>query len=49
MRLNVQDWRLGARKALPRFVFEYVDGAAETEECLRTNRADFDAMRLTPR
>lgn len=49
MRLNVQDWRLGARKALPRFVFEYVDGAAETEECLRANRADFDAMRLTPR
>ena len=49
MRLEVQDWRRAARRALPRFVFEYVDGAAETETCLRYNRADFDAIRLTPR
>ena len=49
MRLEVQDWRRAARRALPRFVFEYVDGAAETETCFRYNRADFDAIRLTPR
>lgn len=49
MLLNIQDYRLKARKVLPRFVFEYVDNGAENEECLRANRQDFEKIRLTPR
>lgn len=49
MLLNHDDFRSEARKVLPRFVFDYVDGAAEDGNCLRRNRADFDSLTLTPR
>lgn len=49
MRLNVADWQDAARSTLPRFVFDYVDGAAEDGHCLRRNRSDFEAITLTPR
>ncbi|GAC1452268.1 MAG: alpha-hydroxy-acid oxidizing protein [Steroidobacteraceae bacterium] len=47
--LNVADLRELARRRIPRFVFEYVDGGAEDEVTLRGNRAAFDGLRLLPR
>lgn len=49
MLLNTDDYRREARRVLPRFVFDYVDGAAEDGDCLRRNRSDLDALTLTPR
>jgi (S)-mandelate dehydrogenase len=47
--LNVADLRELARRRLPRFVFEYVDGGAEDEVTLRGNRTAFERLRLLPR
>lgn len=47
--LNVADLRELARRRIPRFVFEYVDGGAEDEVTLRGNRASFERLRLLPR
>jgi len=49
MLVNVEDFRREARKALPRFVFDYIDGAADDGDCMRRNRSDFDALTLSPR
>lgn len=49
MRLNVEDYRRVARRVLPRFAFDYVDGAAERSECLRRNRNGLDQLVLLPR
>lgn len=49
MLLNVEDYRRQARLSLPRFVFDYVDGAADDGFCLRRNRSDFGEIRLLPR
>jgi (S)-mandelate dehydrogenase len=46
--LNVADLRELARRRIPRFVFEYVDGGAEDEVTLRGNRAAFERLRLQP-
>ncbi|MBL0944493.1 MAG: alpha-hydroxy-acid oxidizing protein [Hydrogenophaga sp.] len=48
MSLRTDDFRARARRYLPRFVFDYVDGGAEDERCLRRNRDDLDALRLVP-
>ena len=47
--LNVEDHRRAAKRALPGFVFDYVDGAAEDQLCLARNRRDLDAISLVPR
>lgn len=47
--VNIEDLRRGARKRLPRFIFDYVDGGAEDEISLRGNRAAFDRIALRPR
>jgi len=47
--LTVEDWRQAARRTLPRFVFDYVDGAAEDECSLRANRSAFDELEWVPR
>ena len=49
MLVNVEDFRRQARRILPQFVFDYVDGAADDSLCLRRNMSDFDALTLTPR
>ena len=49
MLLTTDDWRREARRRLPRFVFDYVDGAADDGLCLRRNRSDLDAITLQPR
>jgi len=38
MALTIDDHRRRARRRLPRFVFDFVDGGAEDEACLRRNR-----------
>lgn len=47
--ISPDDWRQAALKALPRFVFDYVDGGSEDERCLANNRTQLDSIELTPR
>ncbi|HAX20288.1 MAG TPA: alpha-hydroxy-acid oxidizing protein [Hydrogenophaga sp.] len=49
MLLNVEDYQHRARAKLPRFVRDYVDGAAEREICLQRNRTALEQLVLTPR
>ena len=46
--LNIADLRAVARRRVPHFVFEYVEGGAEDEVSLRCNRSSFEALRLVP-
>jgi (S)-mandelate dehydrogenase len=46
--LNIADLRAVARRRVPHFVFEYVEGGAEDEASLRCNRTSFEALRLVP-
>jgi len=46
--INIEDFRQKARRRLPRFVFDYLDGGAEDEVSLRANRAAFERIRLLP-
>ncbi|RUX27138.1 alpha-hydroxy-acid oxidizing protein [Mesorhizobium sp. M2A.F.Ca.ET.042.01.1.1] len=48
-RVSLEDFRLLARRRLPKSVFEFVDGGAGQELTLRDNRAAFERMRLLPR
>lgn len=43
---NWEDMRLAARARLPRIFFEYIDGAAFSEQTARANIADFDQCLL---
>lgn len=43
---SIDDFRLAARRILPRMVFDYVDGGVGTESTLRENRAAFERIRL---
>lgn len=45
----IADLRLAAKKRLPRAVFDYVDGGAESEWTLRENSRVFDDVRFRPR
>ena len=47
--VNVAALRAGARRALPRAVFDFVDGGAGDEGTLRRNEATFDSLPLLPR
>ncbi len=46
---NIDDLRLLAKRQLPAGVFDYFDGAAETEWSLANNSAKFDQVHLQPR
>jgi L-lactate dehydrogenase (cytochrome) len=43
------DYRLAARRRLPRFLFDYIDGGAYAEHTLRANVADLEAVSLRQR
>lgn len=45
----VQDYREAARRRLPRFLFDYIDGAAGAEQTLAANVADLAKVRLKQR
>ena len=47
--LSIADLRMLARRRVPRAVFNYVDGGAEDEYTLRSNREAFTASRFLPR
>lgn len=44
--VTVDDYRRRARRRLPRFLFDYVDGAANDERTAALNQADFSRFRL---
>src|SRR5579883_677659 len=46
--LNIADLRAIARRRVPGFAFEYVEGGAEDEATLRRNREAFAALRFVP-
>jgi len=45
----VADYRLAARRRLPRVLFDYIDGGAYAEQTLAANVADLQALRLRQR
>ncbi|MBS1201272.1 MAG: 2-hydroxy-acid oxidase [Proteobacteria bacterium] len=47
--LNIDELREIARRRVPRFAFDYVDGGAEDERTLAGNRAAFERLRFRPR
>lgn len=47
--LNLDDIRELARRKLPRIAFDFIDGGADDERCLRRNREAFQQYRLLPR
>ena len=47
--VNIEDLRLAARRAIPKVLFEYVDGGAEDEVTLRENRRAFETVTFRPR
>lgn len=49
MIVNIHDLREAARRRLPRFLFDYVDGGAGDEQTLAANVQDFAALRLRQR
>jgi len=46
---NIDDYRELARRRLPRFLFEYIDGGAFSETTLRNNTADLQKIGLRQR
>lgn len=47
--VTVADYRHRARRRLPRFLFDYVDGGANAERSMARNKADFAALKLKQR
>jgi L-lactate dehydrogenase (cytochrome) len=47
--VNIEDLRLAAKRRLPRVVFDYIDGGAESEVTLRANCSAFDTVIFRPR
>ncbi|HEY0295764.1 MAG TPA: alpha-hydroxy acid oxidase [Bordetella sp.] len=47
--LSIEELRRMARRRLPAFVFEYLEGGAEDEVTLRRNREVFDQLAFVPR
>lgn len=47
--IKVDDYRLLARRRLPKVVFDFLEGGAEDEQGLAHNRAVFEQVRFRPR
>ena len=47
--VNIEDMRARAQSRLPRAVFDYLDGGAETEQSLRENNRAFESLTFRPR
>ncbi len=46
---GIDDFREMARRRLPRFLFDYIDGGSFAEETLRANEADLQTLKLRQR
>lgn len=46
--INIADLREIARRRIPGFIFEYMEGGAEDEVTLRRNRQAFESLRFVP-
>jgi len=46
---SVADFRALAKRRLPKFVFDYMDGGAGSEAGIRRNETAFDEIQLKPR
>ena len=46
---SIDDLRLRAKRRIPRFAFDLVDGGAESERNMRRNSQAFEEIELTPR
>lgn len=46
---SIEDLRRAARKRLPRLVFDFYDGGAESEQTLDANRRAFEQVKLLPK
>src|SRR3984957_13568871 len=46
--LTVEDYREQARRRLPKLVFEYIDGGAESEYTVAANLKAFESVSLRP-
>src|SRR5215213_4120926 len=46
---TIESLRRRARRRVPRFAFDFVDGAANDEECARRNLHAFAGVELLPR
>ncbi|TFU01489.1 alpha-hydroxy-acid oxidizing protein [Polymorphobacter arshaanensis] len=46
---SISDYRVAARRKLPRFLFDYIDGGSYGEVTLRRNVADLEAVSLRQR
>ena len=44
--MNIEDLRLGAKRILPKGVFEFIDRGSEDENSLRDNRSSFQRIKL---
>ena len=44
--MNIEDLRKGAKRVLPKAVFEFIDRGSEDEHSLRDNRASFQRIKL---
>jgi L-lactate dehydrogenase (cytochrome) len=47
--VNIEDLRRAAKRRLPRFLFDYIDGGAEAETTLRANCRAFEQVTFRPR
>ena len=43
---SIDDLRQAARRRVPKMFFDYADSGSYTEQTLRANRADLEAIRL---
>ena len=46
---NITDYRILARRRLPHFLFEYIDGGSYAEQTLHRNTADLQAIQIRQR
>ncbi|QDH13682.1 alpha-hydroxy-acid oxidizing protein [Formicincola oecophyllae] len=46
---SARDYREAARRRLPRFLFDYIDGGAVDEETMRANQSDLEKLALRQR
>ena len=46
---SASDYREAARRRLPRFLFDYIDGGANAEQTMKANIADLNQVNLRQR